>query len=206
MQLERMREYIKIHKIHLQIHLLLGVHLGSQPSSVHTVKFYCFTVVREKMCFYHSVCSFVERCMLVLIYFCSVAENKYWLVFVVISAHRSKFVLLLRENLYCICICIFICVSIFVLLRIRSVRQSKFVLLLREESNQTSANLSNAQQPEICNNVGFDKEKYWYWCLKACLKGLLWQSWRWGGSLKGVASWFKSERKLDGSNWMWGKA
>ena len=37
-------------------------------------------------------------------------------------------------------------------------RQSKFVLLLLEESNQTSANLSNAHQPEICNDVGFDDE------------------------------------------------
>ena len=43
------------------------------------------------------------------------------------------------------------CSIVFVLVR-SGQRPSKFVLLLREESNQTSANLSSAHKPEICND------------------------------------------------------
>ena len=50
------------------------------------------------------------------------------------------------------------CSIVFVLLR-SGLRRSKFVLLLREESNQTSANLSTAHKPEICNDADFDDAK-----------------------------------------------
>ena len=50
------------------------------------------------------------------------------------------------------------CSIVFVLLR-SGQRWSKFVLLLREESNQTSANLSGAHKLEICNDADFHDGK-----------------------------------------------